>query len=259
MEKKYSIGEFAKLTGITERTLRHYDQIGLLKPSEYTEHGHRKYNNHSILELQKILMLKFLDLSLEEISEYLKRPEQDFSKTLADQAKMLEEKRKQIETVLQTISRVQSTVSGPESVDSDSLLVLIHALKNEEERNRWINEHAGDSVYNKLHSYIFQLESDQEMATWNSKMKRFIREGRKPSDPEVLEHTEDMVSMMKPLVEPHLDDEAKKQLTNNDGSFEELHPYLFPSAFTKEEEKFMGKVMDELISRKIKLSQHDGS
>lgn len=104
MEKKYSIGEFAKLTGITERTLRHYDQIGLLKPSEYTEHGHRKYNNHSIAELQKILMLKFLDLSLEEISEYLKQPEQDFSKILDHQARMLEEKRKQIETVLQTIS-----------------------------------------------------------------------------------------------------------------------------------------------------------
>lgn len=236
-------------------TLRHYDQIGLLKPSEYTEHGHRKYNNHSIAELQKILMLKFLDLSLEEISEYLKQPEQDFSKILDHQARMLEEKRKQIETVLQTISRVQGTVSGPESVDPDSLLVLIHALKNEEERNRWINEHAGDSMYNKLHSYIVQLESDKEMATWNSQMKRFIREGRKPSDPEVLEHTEAMVSMMKPLVEPHLDDEAKKQLANNDGSFEELHPYLFPSAFTKEEEK----VMDELISRKINLSQHDRS
>ncbi|WP_054860762.1 hypothetical protein [Gracilibacillus sp. JCM 18860] len=57
-------------------------------------------------------------------------------------------------------------------------------------------------MYNKLHSYIVQLESDKEMATWNSQMKRFIREGRKPSDPEVLEHTEAMVSMMKPLVEP---------------------------------------------------------
>lgn len=74
-------------------------------------------------------MLKFLDLSLEEISEYLKQPEQDFSKILDHQARMLEEKRKQIETVLQTISRVQGTVSGPESVDPDSLLVLIHALK----------------------------------------------------------------------------------------------------------------------------------
>jgi DNA-binding transcriptional MerR regulator len=59
MEKKYSIGEFAKLTGITERTLRHYDQTGILKPFNYTEHGHRVYNNRSIVQLQKILVLKF--------------------------------------------------------------------------------------------------------------------------------------------------------------------------------------------------------
>jgi DNA-binding transcriptional MerR regulator len=62
--KKYSIGEFAKLTGITERTLRHYDQTGILKPFNYTEHRHRVYNNRSIVQLQKILVLKFLDLSL---------------------------------------------------------------------------------------------------------------------------------------------------------------------------------------------------
>ncbi|MCM3112838.1 MerR family transcriptional regulator [Lederbergia lenta] len=151
--KKYSIGEFAKLTGITERTLRHYDQVGLLKPSEYTEHGHRKYNDKSIAQLQKILVLKFLDLSLAEISEHLKQSEPDFLKTLVTQAKMLEEKKKQIETVLQVIGRVQKTVSDPEVVDHNALLILIHALKNEEARNRWINEQASDSVYNRLHSY----------------------------------------------------------------------------------------------------------
>lgn len=111
MEKNYSIGEFAKLTGVTVRTLRHYDQMELLKPSGYTEHGHRIYNNNSIAQLQKILILKFLDLSLGEISEYLKQPEQNLAMTLVNQAQMLAEKRKQIETVLQAITRVQSIVS----------------------------------------------------------------------------------------------------------------------------------------------------
>ncbi|MGI8349664.1 MerR family transcriptional regulator [Niallia circulans] len=91
MEKNYSIGEFAKLTGVTERTLRHYDQMELLKPSGYTKHGHRIYNNNSIAQLQKILLLKFLDLSLGEISEYLKQPEQNLAMTLVNYAQMLEE------------------------------------------------------------------------------------------------------------------------------------------------------------------------
>lgn len=210
MEKKYAIGEFAKLTGITERTLRHYDQIGLLKPSEYTEHGHRKYNNKSIAQLQKILVLKFLDLPLDEISKHLKQPEQDFSETLNTQAKMLEEKREQIEVVLQVIARVQRTISGPEVVDNDSLLVLIHALKNEEARNRWINEHGADSIYNKLHSYTARLDLDKEMTKWTSKMKRFIQEGKTPNDPEVLDHTEAMISIMKTTVKPLIDDEMIK-------------------------------------------------
>lgn len=251
MENIYSIGEFAKLTGITERTLRHYDQIGLLKPSEFTEHGHRKYNNKSIAQLQKILVLKFLDLSLEEISEHLKQPEQDFLKTLVTQANMLEEKRKQIETVLQAIARAQRTVSGIEAVDHDSLLLLIHALKNEEERNRWIDEHATDSVYNKIHSNVLRLESEKEMTKWTSEMKRFIREGKKPNNPEVLKHADAMVSLMKPIVEPLLDDEVMKQLKNNEGSFEEPNTYLFPSAFNKEEEKFVKDVIDELINSKV--------
>lgn len=257
MEKKYSIGEFAKLTGITERTLRHYDQIGLLKPSEYTEHGHRKYSNKSITQLQKILVLKFLDLSLEEISEYLKKPEQDFSKTLVTQANMLEEKRKQIETVLQVIARVQRTVSGSETVDHDSMLVLIHALKNEEARNRWVDELSTDSIYNKIHSNVMRFESNKEVTKWTSKMKRFIKEGKKTNDSEVLEHADAMVSLMKPIVEPLLDDKAMQQLMNDEGSFEEPNPYLFPSTFNKEEEKFMGKVIEELISSKVALNQED--
>lgn len=250
MEKKYSIGEFAKLTRTTERTLRHYDQIGLLKPSAYTEHGHRTYNKASIAQLQKIVVLKFLDLSLADISEHLKQPEQNMLQTLATQASMLEEKRHQIDMVLQTIAHAQQTASGPESVDHDSLLVLIHALKNEEARTNWIDEHTDDSVYHQLHAYTAELDSDQEMATWSSKMKRFIQEGKAPNAPEVLEHTGAMVSRMKTDVEPLLDDEAREQLLTNDGSFEEPNPYLFPSAFTKEEEMFMEKVIEELIHSK---------
>ncbi|TSB47810.1 MerR family transcriptional regulator [Alkalicoccobacillus porphyridii] len=250
MEKKYSIGEFAKLTGITERTLRHYDQTGILKPAQYTEHGHRMYDNQSITLLQKILVLKFLDLSLGEISAYLKQPEQDLSQTLVDQTKMLVEKQKRIEVIIQTIARVQSTVSESDPVHPDSLLVLIHALKNDELRNLWINEHEFDSVYNRLHAQTAQIELDEEMTAWSSKMKRFIKEGKATNDPEVLAHTQTMVSFMKPVVEPILDELAMKQLEKNEGSFSDPDPYLFPNSFTKEEEEFVEKVIYELLHSK---------
>lgn len=257
MGKKYSIGEFAKLTGITERTLRHYDQTGILKPFEYTEHGHRVYNNRSIAQLQKILVLKFLDLSLGEISEHLERPEQDLEQTMVEQKNMLLEKKKQIDTVIHIITRVQGIVSGSDPVDEESLLVLIHALKNAEVRNRWITEHESDSVYNKLHSHTQELELDKEMTVWTSVMKRFIQAGKAPNDPEVLAHAEAMISILKPVVAPLLDEVALEQLEKGESSLFESNPYLFPSAFNKEEELFIEKVINELILSKGSLQQED--
>ncbi|GAF21662.1 LOW QUALITY PROTEIN: transcriptional activator TipA [Bacillus sp. JCM 19047] len=247
MERKYSIGEFAKLTGMTERTLRHYDQTGILKPAELTEYGHRVYTNRSIIQLQKILVLKFLDLSLGEILAYVESPEQDLAQTIAEQKEMLLEKQKQIDTVIQTITQVQETVSGSDSVDQELCLSLFHALKNQEIRHRWLSEHESDSVYNRLHSHTVELELSKEMTVWSSKMKQFIHAGKAPNDPDVLAHTEALVSTLKPEVKPLLDKGARDELKKGEGSLFKSNPYLFPSAFNKEEERFIEKVIHELI------------
>lgn len=66
-DKYYSTGQFAKLANVTERTIRYYDKIGLLKPSFVMDNGYRKYTQADLLKLQKILSLKHLGFSLEEI------------------------------------------------------------------------------------------------------------------------------------------------------------------------------------------------
>ena len=71
MEKLYSTGEFAKLAGVTIRTIRYYDKIGLLKPTMILENGYRRYCNQDLITLQKILCLKELGFSLEEIYPYV--------------------------------------------------------------------------------------------------------------------------------------------------------------------------------------------
>lgn len=65
--KNYTTGQFAKLANVTERTIRYYDKIGLLKPSFVMENGYRQYTQSDLLKLQKILSLKHLGFSLEEI------------------------------------------------------------------------------------------------------------------------------------------------------------------------------------------------
>lgn len=63
----YKTGQFAKLANVSERTIRYYDKIGLLKPSFVMENGYRQYSDLDLLKLQKILCLKHLGFSIEEI------------------------------------------------------------------------------------------------------------------------------------------------------------------------------------------------
>src|SRR5436853_7526704 len=80
-QRLWKVGELAARTGLTVRTLHHYDQIGLLSPSGRTgsNHGsgHRLYTTADLARLQQILSLKMLGFGLEQIREYLSRGDYD--------------------------------------------------------------------------------------------------------------------------------------------------------------------------------------
>jgi DNA-binding transcriptional MerR regulator len=69
------VGELARRTGLTVRTLHHYDEIGLLRPTLHTESGHRLYTAADLARLQQVLSLRRLGFSLEEVRACLDRPE----------------------------------------------------------------------------------------------------------------------------------------------------------------------------------------
>jgi DNA-binding transcriptional MerR regulator len=71
------VGELAKRTGLTIRTLHHYDEIGLVKPSSHTESGHRLYTAGDLARLQQVLSLRQIGFSLDQIRDCLDKP--DFS------------------------------------------------------------------------------------------------------------------------------------------------------------------------------------
>ncbi|MDA8370692.1 MAG: MerR family transcriptional regulator [Nocardiopsaceae bacterium] len=66
--REMRIGELARAGNVTPRTIRHYEQLGLLRPSERAASGYRYYTEHELARLKKIGRLKELGLSLEEIS-----------------------------------------------------------------------------------------------------------------------------------------------------------------------------------------------
>ena len=73
--RTWKIGELARRTGLTVRTLHHYDEIGLLAPSWRTGAGHRQYTADDVARLQMIVSLRQLGLSLREIGDWLSRPD----------------------------------------------------------------------------------------------------------------------------------------------------------------------------------------
>lgn len=68
------VGELARRTGVSVRTLHYYDEVGLLSPSDYTESGHRLYSQSDIVRLQQVVSLRQLGLSLDEIKGCLDGP-----------------------------------------------------------------------------------------------------------------------------------------------------------------------------------------
>lgn len=87
----YTTGKFAKKAGVTERTLRYYDKIGLLKPKKNDENSYRLYTDEDFVLLQKILVFKSLGFSLDEI-RFLIHDNNEIEKSLDVQKKLVKQK-----------------------------------------------------------------------------------------------------------------------------------------------------------------------
>lgn len=99
MQRFYRVGEVAALTGVTIRALRHYDQIGLLRPSGRTPSGYRQYTDGDLLRLQQALTLRYLGFELKQIRELLDRPDFDVAASLAIQRTALRDRIEELEQV----------------------------------------------------------------------------------------------------------------------------------------------------------------
>ena len=87
-----TVAQMSKRTGVSVRTLHHYDQIGLLKPTEVTEAGYRLYDDGALDKLYMILVYRELGLSLNEISNILDGPDYDRNRVLEHQIKLMQER-----------------------------------------------------------------------------------------------------------------------------------------------------------------------
>ncbi|MFE9117524.1 MerR family transcriptional regulator [Streptomyces sp. NPDC007172] len=141
----WSIAEVARMSGVTSRTLRHYDEIGLLPPAWIGSNGHRHYEEADLLRLQQILLMRELDLGLREIRAVLDS-QVDRVSVLREHHQRLLAERDRLGTLAGTVGRTIAELE--EAEESDGMTKINRpenlfdgfepsAEENEKVRERW--------------------------------------------------------------------------------------------------------------------------
>ena len=106
-----TVKDVSEIAGVSIRTLRHYDEIGLLKPTKLTEAGYRLYDDKALEKLQEIMFYRELEIPLSEIKTILENPFYDKKQALLTQKALLEQKRNRLNGIIELISDVVKGVN----------------------------------------------------------------------------------------------------------------------------------------------------
>jgi DNA-binding transcriptional MerR regulator len=108
----YHTSQFARKASVSVRTLRYYDSVELLSPSHHTASGFRLYSDEDFARLQRILALKFLGFSLQEIKLCLCFGPHTLRTSLAEQKAMMQERRDQLDTVIHALTETEALLQA---------------------------------------------------------------------------------------------------------------------------------------------------
>lgn len=109
---EYTVQKLSKLAGVSARTLRYYDEIGILKPARINSSGYRIYGEKEVDRLQQILFYRELGVSLESIRDIVISPAFDGAKALREHHKKLLDKRKQLDLLILNVEKTIEVAEG---------------------------------------------------------------------------------------------------------------------------------------------------
>ena len=148
---EYTIQKLAQMAGITTRTLRYYDEIGLLAPKRISSSGYRIYGGEQIDALQQILFFRKMGVSLDDIKKIISKTDFDRSAALESHREALLEQRRQIDLMIGNIDRTLAAQKGECTMDdSEKFEGLKKGLidENEKKYGAEIRARYGDETVN---------------------------------------------------------------------------------------------------------------
>lgn len=161
---EYTIIKLARMAGISGRTLRYYDEEGILKPARINSSGYRIYGSREIDRLQQILFYRELEFSIDKIREIIDNPDFDEKEALISHREQLLKKREQLDRL---ISNVERTLQGKEGkiimTDKEKFEGFKKDLidKNEREYGAEIREKYGEDTIKASNEKFMNMSKEQ--------------------------------------------------------------------------------------------------
>ena len=173
MAMEYTVQKLASMAGISSRTLRYYDEIGLLKPMRISSSGYRIYGPAEVDRLQQILFYRTLGVRLESIKDILDAPSIDALTALKEHRQKLLEKRQQLDLLIANVEKTIAAIEGRCSMsDTEKFRGFKQRLieENEQKYGEEIRPY-GDEAVNQSYEKFKNMTDDQyrEYETWRKR------------------------------------------------------------------------------------------
>lgn len=185
---EYTIQKLASLAGVSTRTLRYYDEIGILKPARINSSGYRIYGQEEVNSLQQILFYRELGVGLDSIKEIVTAPSFDGAKALREHREKLLEKKEQLDLL---IANVDKTIALSEGRITMSNKEKFEGFKkkmvedNEKKYGKEIREKYGKESVEASNAKVMNMteEQYQEVTALAEQLQTTLAEAFKTGDP----------------------------------------------------------------------------
>ena len=185
---EYTINKLAKLAGITTRTLRYYDEIGLISPTRISSNGYRIYGQKEVILLQQILFYRELDVPLDEIKRILLKKEFDGISALESHREALINKRNNLNILIENVEKTIDSEKGKITMDDKErfkgfLDELV--LENEKKYGDEIREKYGDEAIDASNEKIKGMSKEryEEIDTLSKELNTSLKAAFEQGDP----------------------------------------------------------------------------
>jgi DNA-binding transcriptional MerR regulator len=161
---EYTVHQLAKLAGVTGRTLRYYDEIGILKPARINSSGYRIYGQAEVDKLQQILFYRALEVDLETIKKIVNSPSFDDIKSLKEHREKLLTKRKQLDLLIANVDKTLAAKEGRMTMsDKEKFEGFKQKLidENEKKYGKEIRAKYGDEQVDKSNKKLKEMTEAQ--------------------------------------------------------------------------------------------------